>query len=158
MNVFWVGQQQIAQGTAPAANEAVQMIEVFKSVASALYMEVWWLTIVVFFFVWGFRGFLRFVKVDMKAPPKFRILGISIELEVGWWPSFKNWLWRIIAVIFSCSVCCFAQIVAPESLPEVPGGWVVLGPTYGGGAVLLYHILDWMGIMAKLERRAKPSE
>lgn len=148
----------MVQGTAAGANEALQIVEMFKSVASALYMEIWWLTIVVFFFVWGMRGFLKFVKVDMKTPPKFRIIGISIELEAGWWPAFRNWLWRGFAVIFASAVCGFAQIIAPESLPDVPGGWIVLGPTYGGGAVLLYHILDWMGIMAKLEKRAKPSE
>ena len=168
LNIFWLGgseipqniQQQVqaVQETAPAAGEAIQIIEMFKSVASTLYMEVWWLTIVVFFFVWGLRGVLRFVNVDMKTPPKFRLLGINIELEAGWWPAFRNWLWRGIAVVFACCVCCFAQIIAPESLPDVPGGWVVMGPTYGGGAVFLYHILDRMGVMATLEKRAKPSE
>lgn len=170
LNNFWLGggseipqdvQQQVGkvvQEAAPTAGEATQIIEMFKGVASMLYMEVWWLTIVVFFFVWGLRGLLKFVKVDMKTAPKFRVFGIKIELEAGWWPAFKNWLWRGIAVVFSCSVCCFAQYVVPESLPDVPGGWIVLGPTYGGGAVILYHVLDYMGVMAKLEKRGKSSE
>ena len=161
---FWLGgmEQQVqqvgkvAQETVPSASEATQMIETFKSIASALHMDVWWLTLVVFSFVWGFRGFLRFVKVDMKTPPKLRVLGINIELEAGWWPALRDWLWRGIAVGFSCSVCCFAQHVAPASLPDVH--WIVLGPTYGIGAAILYHILDYMGVMAKLEKRAKSSE
>lgn len=164
LNMFWIGggdvpqdvQQQVAKvvrETASAANEATQLIETFKGVASTLHMDVWWLTLVVFSFVWGLRGFLKFVKVDMKTPPKFRVFGINVELEAGWWPALRNWSWRGIAVVFSCSVCGLAQRVAPESLPDVH--WIVLGPTYGIGAVILYHILDYMGVMAKLGKGGK---
>ena len=157
LSTFWVGggdiPQQMVQKTVPSAGEATQLIDTFKSVAAALHMDVWWLTLVVFSFVWGLRGFLRFVKVDMKKAPKFRVCGIIVELEAGWWPALRNWSWRGIAVVFSCSVCALAQRVAPESLPEVH--WIVLGPTYGIGAVILYHILDYMGIMTKLGGKKK---
>ena len=140
---------KVVQESAPSANEATQLIETFKGIASTLHMDVWWLTLVVFSFVWGLRGFLKFVKVDMKKAPKIG----PFEFSEGWWPALRNWLWRGIAVIFSCGVCGFAQSVAPTSLPDVH--WIVLGPTYGIGAVILYHILDYMGIMAKLRGKKK---
>lgn len=151
----WIGMpaeqavQQMAQGPPPAsAGQALELIETFKAVAAALHMDVWWLTLVVFSFVWGLRGFLRFVKVDLKSTP--RLFGI-FQLEEGWWPSARNWLWRIVAVCFASAVAAVAQRIEPATLPEV--SWIILGPTYGIGAVLMYHVLDWMGIMGKLERR-----
>lgn len=152
----WIGMpaqepmQQVAQGPPPAsAGQALELIETFKAVAGALHMDVWWLTLLTFSFVWGLRGVLRFVNVDLKAPP--RLFGI-FQLEEGWWPALRNWLFRGAAVCFASAVAALAQWIEPAALPEV--SWIVLGPTYGLGAVLMYHVLDYVGVMAKLERRA----
>ena len=127
----------------------MELIKTFQAVASALHMDVWWLTLITFSFVWGLRGVLRFVKVDLKKPP--RLFGI-FQLEEGWWPALRNWLFRIVAVCFASVVAATAQWVEPATLPDV--SWIILGPTYGMGAVLMYHVLDYMGVMAKLEKRA----
>lgn len=142
-------QQTVAQKTQAvpaAASEGVEAIESFKAIASTLHMDVWWLTIVTFSFVWGLRGVLRFVKIDVKGTPHF--FGV-FQLEEGWWPSLRNWAWRMIAVVFASSTAAIAQHIAPETLPDVH--WIVLGPTYGIGAVILYHIVDYIGLMKKLE-------
>lgn len=146
--VVIAGQVQ-AQGPPPAASEGVQLIETFKQVASALHLDVWWLTLVTFSFVWGLRNFLRFVKVDLKSTP--RLFGI-FQLEEGWWPALRDWMWRGIAVVFACAVSAIAKCLAPESLPEVH--WIVLGPTYGIGAIILYHIVSRIGFFKKLEGSA----
>lgn len=141
--------QQVAQEAPATAGQALELIETFKSVAAALHMDVWWLTLVVFSFVWGLRGVLRFVEIDLKKPP--RLFGF-LRLREGWWPKLRDWLFRIISVCFASVVAAVAQWIEPATLPDVH--WIILGPTYGMGAVLMYHVLDWMGVMAKLEKRA----
>lgn len=141
--------QQMAQGPPPAsAGQALDLIGTFQAIAGALHMDVWWLTLVVFSFVWSLRGFLRYVEIDLKEPP--RLFGV-LRLREGWWPKLRDWIFRITAVAFASVVAALAQWIEPATLPDV--SWIILGPTYGLGAVLMYHILDYIGVMAKLERR-----
>lgn len=125
---------------ATALKEGVDLVEGFKAIASALAMDVWWLTILTFAFVWGLRRVLNFVKVDIKKPPRlFEIL----SLEEGWWPALRDFLWGSVAVVFAYAVSGIALLLAPQSLPDIP--WIVFGPVYGLGAIILYLILKRVG-------------
>ena len=123
-----------------ALKEGVDLIEGFKTIASALHMDVWWLTILTFWFVWALRRFLNFVKVDLKKPPQlFHVL----SLEKGWWPALRDFVWGSVAICFAYTVSGLALWLAPGSLPELP--WIVFGPVYGLGAIILYLILKRLG-------------
>lgn len=121
-------------------NEGVDLIKGFKSLASALHMDVWWLTILTFWFVWSVRRFLSFVKVDIKNPPRlFEVL----SLEAGWWPALRDFVWGVVAILFAYVASAIALWLAPQSLPDIP--WIVFGPVYGLGAIVLYLILKRVG-------------
>lgn len=137
---------------ATALKEGVDLVKGFKEIASALHMDVWWLTIFTFAFVWGLRRFLGFVKVDIKNPP--RLFGV-LSLEEGWWPALRDFLWGSVAVIFAYAVSGIALLLAPQSLPDIP--WIVFGPVYGLGAIALYLILKRLGKrVAWLRKRLGP--
>jgi hypothetical protein len=149
-NLFWIGVQEIqksggdVQSTAASAQEAVQVIEMFKSIASAIYMDVWWLTIATFSFVWAIRRILNFVEIDIKNMP--RIFTV-VKLKKGIWPAVRDFLWGCFAVAFASTISAAAKALAPECLPDLP--WFVLGLIYGLGAVFLYLIMKRLKIVGR---------
>lgn len=145
---FWVGvsEQQIQQTApvAPSAQEVVQLIEMFKSLAAMLHMDVWWLTIATFAFVWAVRRFLNLIELDLKNPPRlFEIF----KLKKGWWPALRDFIWGCFAVIFASTISFMASCIAPDILPDIH--WFALGPIYGLGAVFLYLILKKFKVVGK---------
>lgn len=151
LNMFWIGGGQevqqigkVAQETTPAAGDALQIIELFKSIASAMYMDVWWLTLATFSFVWAVRRILNFVEIDIKNMP--RIFTV-VRLKKGIWPALRDFLWGCLAVAFASTVSAVAKWLAPESLPDLH--WIMLGPIYGLGAVFLYLMLKKFKIVGQ---------